>query len=193
MLARRGFLPFEEPLHLLKREEIRLPLGVIHAAPVDPAAQVRAHGHVGRGGDDVARERILAGQARHDGAERLLRGTHGGKIRTHLLGHGAGSYLLSGEGGSGVVARHGSLDRSGLGAFPREGRKLFSLSQTGGIAEFRDLRLGQELGVVHRVARDGKPPTLDGVGQDHHGLIMNAVRLTESLENALDVVAAQVG
>ena len=39
----------------------------------------------------------------------------------------------------------------------------------------------------------GQPPALDGVGQDHHGLVMNAVRLIESLENALDVVAPQVG
>ncbi len=47
--------------------------------------------------------------------------------------------------------------------------------------------------MVHRITRDGEPPALDGVGEDHHGLIPNPVRLLEGLQDALDVVAAQVG
>ena len=82
-----------------------------------------------------------------------------GKIRPHFLGNRARDYLFSGESGPGVVARHRRLDRSGFGLSPGRGASSSPSPRPCGIAEFRDLRLRQELGVVHRVARDGAAPS----------------------------------
>ena len=191
VLAGRSGLPVEAAA--ARRRGRATSVGREDAHPVDPAAQVGGHRHVRRGGHDARPKSVHPRQ-------------RGQRVAQDLLGRRLGRDAHVDVGGDrhGAAMRPAAVRASPELPSPRRAAAGPPASRarsppTGRPAsaprrrrQRRDLVRVEHRRVVERVAREGQPPALDGVGEDDAGPRPVGVRLVEDPHEAVDVVAAEV-
>ena len=160
------------------------------AAAVDPAAEVRRRGDVGRDGDHVRGHlRRLVVEVDEQPPERLLRGPRPRVRAPELDGHRRR-----------LVARDGlALEPRGRrGAQPPLGRVVLEgPPRVVGVGaqlpgEVDELLVVEQRRVVGRVALGGQRPALDRVGEDDRRAVAHGVGGAVGGQQPLEVVAAEV-
>ena len=157
---------------------------------VDEPGEVGGGRHVGGGGDQVAADLRVPGEAEEEPAERLL-----GRRRP---GRGALLDALRDADPEPRLGRGARQRRSAvLAPARRRGAGLEPVplgggGEAGGLAQGVDLGGGEQRRVVARVARDRQPEALDGVGEEDARSVGDPVAGRQRVEERRQVVAAEV-
>ena len=189
VLTLRRRLPLERT-GVLDLEDL-LDLGAEHAALVDPAAEPRRDGDIRAGRDQVARHLLHVGDVLEHAGEGILTRRRARHDRSELVRDGIGIDAPCRRGvplaqSLGRRQAEPSLGCRGCEACPLV-RRVGELP-----AQLLDLRGRQERRVVHRVAGDRQPPTLDGEGEDDGGPLRVGVGALEGGDHVAEVMAAQI-
>ena len=191
VLAGRRLLPPDQGPESVALERVVSLARRVHPASIHPPGQVGRRGHVGRHGHEGRVETRLPRESRQDVAEGLLRRRRRPGRELQPIGDGHRRRRAEAPGEAHALG-HQALDVPPLGALGRERSPLVLGSDSQLALERGQLLPGQLSSVVQRISGKWQPPALEGPREHRHRPVRDRVRFRESVDDDVQVVAAQV-